>query len=451
MLKLFKKKLRQLSSADFGNVAVIFALSALPLLLAVGSAIDYMDASKTRKHLVNAADAAALAGVKAATEYRIKNPDAGRTEWKKVGRKAARQFYQSNTTTRNDIKLAKPKISFRENGSNISSKVYFSGEMKTSFMRIIGKTSMDLSGVSHASAGLPSFAHINFLIDVSSSMGIGATKADQQVLLDNIGCTLACHFTDTWGNKNTLPAARATGATLRIDVVKSAVTNILASLKANQLNSQQFTVSIYTFSNSITELFGSSNDLDAAIVATKSIDLTGSYQQGGTNLQYSIKQLADVTKTGGDGTSANSPKTYTVLMTDGLENSITLIRNLSQPEPYITYVKDKNFMPFGDSIKNKTDEIIQGFDPNTCKLIKDKNQQLMAINVKYLVPSIAPDSSEFRYMFIDTELAPNIKSSMAKCVSNPEYAWNASSPDEIAAAADKILLAVQTSSVRLTQ
>lgn len=451
MLYSIRNALHQFTFSQSGNVAVIFALSSIPLVLAVGISVDYMDASKTRQILVNAGDAASLAGVKAATEYRIENPDAGKVSWKKVGRKAARKFFLNNSHFPKNVEIDKPKITFMEKGNDISSEVTFTGSMQTSFMKVIGKTSMKLSGTSYASAGLPNYAHINILIDVSSSMGIGATKADQQTLQDKIGCTLACHYTDIWKAKNTIAAARATGAILRIDVIKNAVTKLLASLKTTRRDTQQFSVSIYTFSNSITEVYGVSNDLDAAIIATKTIELTGAYGQGGTNLQYSLKQLADATKMGGDGSSLSNRKTYTVLMTDGLENSLSTFRVLSRPDPYISYEMDSNFTFYGDNIKNNSAEIIQGFNPNACKLIKDKNHQLLAINVKYLVPSIAPDSTESRYMYIKNELVPNIQSSMEKCVSKPSFAWNASSPEEITSAANEILLAVQSSSLRLTQ
>ncbi len=55
-----KHFLRQ-AKCSKGNVAITFALSAVPLVVAAGVALDYMRLSNTRSHLQSAVDAAVLA------------------------------------------------------------------------------------------------------------------------------------------------------------------------------------------------------------------------------------------------------------------------------------------------------------------------------------------------------------------------------------------------------
>ncbi len=56
------KALRSFSSDRRGNVAIIFALTAIPAMLITGIGVDYAKALSVRSKLQNAADAAALAG-----------------------------------------------------------------------------------------------------------------------------------------------------------------------------------------------------------------------------------------------------------------------------------------------------------------------------------------------------------------------------------------------------
>jgi Flp pilus assembly protein TadG len=60
------KAFRRLLRNDSGNTAIVYALSAIPLMLAVGAGIDFVRFADARTHLQSALDAAALAGAAAA-------------------------------------------------------------------------------------------------------------------------------------------------------------------------------------------------------------------------------------------------------------------------------------------------------------------------------------------------------------------------------------------------
>jgi Flp pilus assembly protein TadG len=59
------RMLRRFRANRRGNVAVIFALACLPLLAAVGCAVDYSGAVRTRSKMQSAADAASVGSVSA--------------------------------------------------------------------------------------------------------------------------------------------------------------------------------------------------------------------------------------------------------------------------------------------------------------------------------------------------------------------------------------------------
>jgi len=62
MLSSFSKWLKSFLSDRRGSISVIFAISTIPLVLAVGSAVDYAKLSKMRSELQGALDSAVLAG-----------------------------------------------------------------------------------------------------------------------------------------------------------------------------------------------------------------------------------------------------------------------------------------------------------------------------------------------------------------------------------------------------
>ena len=66
LLKKLARKIRAFSAAQNGNVAAIFAMALLPMVAAVGTAVDYSRANSIKAAMQGALDATALALVKSA-------------------------------------------------------------------------------------------------------------------------------------------------------------------------------------------------------------------------------------------------------------------------------------------------------------------------------------------------------------------------------------------------
>ncbi len=87
--------------------------------------------------------------------------------------------------------------------SMLTSNVQFSAQVPTVFLSIIGYQYLTINGSSSSSASLPLYLDFYLMLDVSGSMGLPSTNAEQTRLAainpDNFtnyptGCTLACHF-----------------------------------------------------------------------------------------------------------------------------------------------------------------------------------------------------------------------------------------------------------------
>src|SRR4029077_15510706 len=88
-------------------------------------------------------------------------------------------------------------------GPNLTSTVTFSADVPVTFMKVAGQKKLTVTGNSKASSSLPLYLDFYLMLDVSGSMGLPSTDAEQTRLAavnpDNFvnypgGCTLACHF-----------------------------------------------------------------------------------------------------------------------------------------------------------------------------------------------------------------------------------------------------------------
>jgi len=190
-----------------GNVAIVFALTLLPILAAVGCAVDYSLASRMKSKLQVAADAASVAaisknsaGYKAAISMTQNGPvPAGVTDANAVFNGSAATFSGYNNLT--------VSSTVTKTGATLSSSVQFSASIPTVFLGILGYSSLTLAGTSTSSAGLPLYLDFYLVIDVSGSMGLPSTTSEAQrlqaVTPDNFvdypyGCSFACHFSAQW-------------------------------------------------------------------------------------------------------------------------------------------------------------------------------------------------------------------------------------------------------------
>jgi Flp pilus assembly protein TadG len=193
-----------------GNVAVISALAALPMVAAVGCVIDYTTASMIKTKLQAAADAASLATVSnnSSVVTTAKNMTGSGTV--SGGSTYALGFFNANLSASPEntgYTSLTPTATVARSGTTVTATVAFTAQVPTYFMGIVGYKNVALSGTSTASYTLPTYIDFYMMLDVSGSMSFPSTTSEQQRLLavnpDNLngslgypgGCTFACHFT----------------------------------------------------------------------------------------------------------------------------------------------------------------------------------------------------------------------------------------------------------------
>jgi Flp pilus assembly protein TadG len=192
-----------------GNVAVITALCALPLVAAVGCVIDYTTASLVKTKLQAAADAAALATVSVNSSVVTTAKAMSSSGTVSGGSTFATNFFNANlngSPANVGYTNLTPSATVSLSGTKMTANVSFTAKVPTYFMGVMGFANTSISGSSTASYTMPTYINFYLMLDVSGSMSFPSTAAEQARLMavnpDNLlgnpgysqGCQFACHF-----------------------------------------------------------------------------------------------------------------------------------------------------------------------------------------------------------------------------------------------------------------
>lgn len=265
--------LRKFARDKAGNFAMALAVLMIPIALGVGSAVDYGMASRVRSDLQAAADAAAVGSVavsspafQAAGTMSADGPiDVGITDAKNL----------FNAQVSGDVKADVTSLgaTVTKTGTEVSSVVTFKASVPTHFMQLAGYHSISVSGSSAAKNGTPAFSDFYILLDNSPSMGLGATPNDISTMENNTPdkCAFACHTTQD-ASQNYYQIAQNLGVTMRMDVVRQAVAQLMDTATRTETYPDQFEMALYDF--------GASADRAGL---TRYVKLTSKYKKKITN------------------------------------------------------------------------------------------------------------------------------------------------------------------------
>jgi Flp pilus assembly protein TadG len=183
---------------------MITALTAIPLLSAVGCAIDYSYASMIKTKLQSAADAATLGTVSNNSPV-VKTAKAMTGSGTVSGGSTyAQNFFTSDSSAFSGVTNSE---TVSKSGMTVTATLNYSYSVPTFFMRVIpGYNNITVAGSSTASFTLPTYINFYLMLDVSGSMSFPSTPAEQARLMavnpdNNLGspgypqgCQFACHF-----------------------------------------------------------------------------------------------------------------------------------------------------------------------------------------------------------------------------------------------------------------
>ncbi len=308
------------------NVAVIFAITILPILGGVGCAVDYSMATRLRTKLQAAADAASVGSVgKNSPAYAAAGTASDGTI--AVGGPDALKIFNANMTGESGYTLNSSTGTVVKSGSAITSTVTFSATINTTFMRVFGNNAMTVTGTSVSTASMPVFIDFYLLLDNSPSMGVAATPADVTKMVNNTSdqCAFACH--DLNDSNNYYNLAKSLNVTTRIDVVRSAAQSLMDTAASTEIFNNQFRMAIYTFGASastagLTAIAPLTSNLTTAKTQAGNIDLmtvNGQNQNNDMDTGFTaiFPQINAAIPTPGSGTSS-APQKFLFFVSDGV-------------------------------------------------------------------------------------------------------------------------------------
>ncbi len=186
-----------------GNIAMIFAIACIPLISAVGCAVDYSLATRMRAKMQSAADGAAVASISQRSLGYVAASAMTGNGSVTAGVTDANNIFDGNLNQVTGYTNLTRTSTVTKTGIKLTSIVTFSADVPVTFMKVLGYQKLTVTGSSSASSSLPPYLDFYLTLDVSGSMGLPSTSAEavrmQSVNPDNYrqyptGCTLACHF-----------------------------------------------------------------------------------------------------------------------------------------------------------------------------------------------------------------------------------------------------------------
>jgi Flp pilus assembly protein TadG len=310
--------LRRLIGDTRGNVAVMFTLLLIPLLGAVGAAVDYSIAANTRSKIIAALDAAVVMAVSKSES----------TKTASVAQADAIKMFNAQMALLGIS--ATPTITVTDGTMGRTAAGSATSTVPTSFMKVMGFNSITLNGSSTAKVGLPIYIDFYLLLDNTPSMGVAATPGDVATMVGNTAdqCAFACH--DDSNPKDYYKLAKKLGVTMRIDVVRQATESLMDTAKSTLQVDNQFRMAIYTFGSSCdgtaaTTITPLTSNLSSAKSAAKNIDLmTIPYQNFNndqcTDFDNVLAAMNTTIPASGVG-SASSPKKFLFFVSDGVADA----------------------------------------------------------------------------------------------------------------------------------
>ena len=168
-----------------GNIAVIFALSLVPVISCIGCAVDYSRATQLRSKLQSAIDAASVGSVSKTSPAFIAAGAMTSDGPIPVGVTDATRIFNGNMSGNSGYTLNSMSAVVTKSGGVVTSATTFSAQVPTTFMGVIGKNAMTVTGTSTSVSNMPLYIDFYLLLDNSPSMGVGATPADVATMVSN--------------------------------------------------------------------------------------------------------------------------------------------------------------------------------------------------------------------------------------------------------------------------
>jgi Flp pilus assembly protein TadG len=334
--------LRHFSSDNRGSIATTFALVLVPVIGLVGMGVDYTTGASIKARLDDIADSASLAAV---TPTMLSQSDQASVN-------TATTLFNSQAALIPGIGDISLSVTPQDNGLQRTVTVTYSTTRKTLFGGLVGASTMALGGSSQSSAMVPPNIDFYLLLDNSPSMAIAATSAGIATMVAHTPdqCAFGCHESDTSPN-DYYGLARSLGVTLRMDLLRQATQNLMATAQTTQsTNNAHYRAAIYTFNLGFNTISPLTSSLNAAQSQAGNIDVYEvPYQNWNndtiTNYTNAMTQVNSIMPNPGNGTNqaGDTPQEVLFFVTDGVEDETvggSRVQSLMDPS-YCTTIKNR--------------------------------------------------------------------------------------------------------------
>ena len=344
------------------NVAVIAALTMVPIIFLLGMTLDFTQAMRKKEQLDAAADAAAIAAVRPAMLVQSNT----------VASDTAMAIFMSVANGIQGLQIVPtPTITVTNVGLSRAVTVSYTAASTNNFPKVLmNSASWPISGAATSQASSAPNMNFYLLMDDSPSMAIGATLTDinnlitatapsKQPAASSQNCGFACHETNIshdGGTQDNLTIARNKNITLRIDLVTSAVNQLLNTWTncpqsgisggvmqcMSALNNTTYKAALYTFDTGLNTLATLTTATTAGTKVSNislmpvlyqncvfsgcsSSSTTNPNTDYGTDIAGALTSLNSVMPTPGLGsnTTGDTPQEVVFLVTDGVEDKIS--------------------------------------------------------------------------------------------------------------------------------
>ncbi len=461
MLDFLQRSLRDRSA----GVAMMFALTVIPLIGIIGIAIDFGLATQAKTQLNLATDAAALAAAKGAADAFT----TGQQNYIAAGQTAGLEWFNSQAGTVLGTTLQPPSVTVTQTGPVFTSQVSYQGTVAPYFAPIFGVTTIALGGSSSATITTTAYVSVTFLLDNSSSMLIAATQAgvdtmnsitpisldsnnpkgvkgpkgpkkrsdvpgfnpnDSYYDLSSKQCAFACHWDANQNDYYGL--ARQNNVQLRFDVLQNAAVAAVNQMVSQRKIADQFALTVYTFASGLTQIYPAdmnqpnSTDLANGVTAVQNFQTPVVENDGNTNFPEAMRALAQQSTAAGDGSTTETRKKALIIVTDGLADY----------EP-------------------RTTPTSKGpINPADCAAMKSLGYNVYVLYTTYITTPkdlLLPFDNIDLLPYINGTASPKMVPSLQSCASAPTNYAEASDPAAINTAMTQMLQAALSNGGRYTQ
>lgn len=325
-LRRLQQELPSFTANRRANVAIIFAITSIPVLFAIGAAIDYTMANVRKAKLDAIADTVALSTVTQSGTPPAFSPIPGKGLNASAAQARAQALFNALAGTVSGVSSFNGTVTVTDsttsNTSPRSTTVNYTAQSNDAFARVIGMNTIGIGNNSNPAVAQVAIApNINFyvLADSSPSMAIPATSSGISQMYtatssgtgaggDNeSGCAFACHESDY--SKWVLPGnSSCIGMVAKTNTVKSGKTSQTITYYTAGTSKNPGYVDDYTYAECVLGLTLRIDNLRSAIQQLGPYALNVA-SQNGANYSMSVATF-DTDWSTSSCTAGNSPLHY---------------------------------------------------------------------------------------------------------------------------------------------